>query len=350
VRPFGCAFFRRVVGRCVGAVVFEALHFDHGPGHRGARFALLNRLRHKLFNVAERSHVHPFQLAKMPRRVLHRHAHIVAHPVSLDVGIELKLVRANGAELVRIGEHHDHGCGKPAPGPIAVIHELGRGHELVQHTFGGWRLAFGAGPFKTAGREAPTLAEPVLYFNADQAGQVLGEGLRERVGGRGFCGGALGGFGDWHTGRFPTVCCAFSRGDKMRPVFCLDAAWDGPHMSSLAEIQTMPARELRAEAAAAKRRDMGRRTLDRAKSNEAMYVYGGLGAAALMGAIGPEGKAYVPAKIMGMDTDLAVGGLALLAGWRMPRGKNRSVVLGAGVALAAGGVKDMTADLAKRLW
>lgn len=121
-------------------------------------------------------------------------------------------------------------------------------------------------------------------------------------------------------------------------------------MPSLAEIETMPARELRAEAAAGKRRSMAGRALDRAKTNEAMYVYGGLGAAAVMGAIGPEGKAYVPAKIMGMDTDLAVGGLALLAGWRMPRGMNRSLVLGGGVALAAGGIKDMTADLAKRLW
>jgi hypothetical protein len=121
-------------------------------------------------------------------------------------------------------------------------------------------------------------------------------------------------------------------------------------MPSLAEIETMPVRELRAEAAAATRRNLSRRAMEGAKSREMMYVYGGLGGAALAGALGPEGKAFIPASIWGIDSDLVIGGGAIIAGWRMSRGNNRALLLGAGVALAAGGIKDMSADLAKRLF
>lgn len=65
------------------------------------------------------------------------------------------------------------------------------------------------------------------------------------------------------------------------------------------------------------------------------------------GALGPQGKAMIPAEIAGVDSDLVLGGLLFFYG-RRGTSKRHAQARGASYAFLAGGLRDLGASLATR--
>lgn len=85
-----------------------------------------------------------------------------------------------------------------------------------------------------------------------------------------------------------------------------------------------------------------------ARKTERNHVTTGfIGGGLALGALGPKGRAMIPAQIMGIDSDFVIGGVALLYA---RRGSTRRHAQARGLAYAAlaGGLRDLGASLSTR--
>lgn len=104
------------------------------------------------------------------------------------------------------------------------------------------------------------------------------------------------------------------------------------------ELMTMSKAELRETAGELMRRQRSARLRERVRSADAAELTGFVGGAVGLGYLSEKG--FLPEKIGGIDTELLVGGVALVAA-RGKTSKRAAMLRGLGYAALSGGLKDM---------
>jgi hypothetical protein len=84
---------------------------------------------------------------------------------------------------------------------------------------------------------------------------------------------------------------------------------------------------------------------EKTRGEQAAELTGFVGGALALGALGPEGKAMIPATVAGLDSDLVIGGALMFLS--RGSGKRKRMLRGAAFAALAGGLRDLGASLGK---